>query len=96
MSRERSGALPIYQYKALPSPRSYLGSGEFEGIICTTDLDQFDRLPYFALSYTWQQLDIKDDDVEQPVAPAILINERRLAIGSNFFEFLKHIMASRH
>ena len=96
------GPLPKFQYEALPSPRSIRlleitshlpGSAKFIGKLHNTDLEQTNHLPYFALSYTWLLPDIADDAVTRPVAPAIILDEQSLEIGSNLYDFLEQKLA---
>lgn len=92
----------LYQYGPLSTPKSIrlleiishsAGSAEFEGKLHVTDLRQYDHLPYRALSYTWKLPDTAADLVERPVAPAIVFNGHRLAIGCNLFDYLEQAMA---
>ena len=94
--------LPKYQYEALPSPRSIRlleitahlpGSGTFIGKLHSTDLEQTDYLPYFALSYTWLLSEIADGAVTRPAAPVIIVDKQSLEIGPNLYDFLEQKLA---
>lgn len=91
-----------YQYEPLPSPKSIrlleiishsAGSAEFEGKLHVIDLGQHDHLQYIALSYTWKLPDTAADLIERPVAPVIVFDGHKLAIGCNLFDCLEQATA---
>lgn len=100
-SSSAESPVPKYEYETLPSLKCIrlleityhsAGSGEFEGKLHTTDLEQNDHLPYTALSYTWKLPETAADPVERPAAPAVVVDGRRLAIGNILFDFLEQAM----
>lgn len=101
LSTESSVPKYQYQHEPLPSPNSIrlleiishsAGSAEVEGKLHVTDIRQHDHLQYIALSYTWKLPDTAADLIERPLAPAIVFDGHKLAIGCNLFDFLEDLM----